>query len=60
MGFLPEWNQQDGQGVPDMNSLPSFTPYQTTPMGPDMGKINNVYGLNPDGSQGIFPNWNRR
>ena len=50
-------NQQDGQGVPEMNSLPSFTPYQTTPMGPDFN-INNAYGMSPNGS--IMPNWNRR
>ena len=49
--------QQDGSNVPNMNSLPSFTPYQTTPMGPDFN-INNAYGMSPNGS--IMPNWNRR
>ena len=49
--------QDSSQGVPDMNSLPSFTPYQTTPMGPDFN-INNAYGMSPNGS--IMPNWNRR
>ena len=47
--------------MPQTNSLPSFTPYQTTPIGPDMGQINMVkdFGLGPDGSKRIFPNWNK-
>lgn len=52
-----------GQGgnAPQTNSLPSFTPYQTTPIGPDMGQTNMVkdFGLGPDGSKRIFPNWNK-
>ena len=48
---------QDNSQMPQSNSLPNFTPYQSTPMGPDYN-INNVYGLSPNGS--IMPNWNRR
>lgn len=51
-------NQQDKGGMPEMNSMPSFTPYQTTPIGPDMNNVQSVYGMSPNGS--IMPNWNRR
>ena len=46
---------------PQTNTTPSFTPYQTTPIGPDMGQTNMVkdFGLGPDGSKRIFPNWNK-
>ena len=56
--FSPTQKAEDLSMV-DTNSLPSFTPYQTTPIGPNMGKIENVYGLGPDGQKAIFPNWNR-
>ena len=49
----------DDLSMVDTNSLPSFTPYQTTPIGPNMGKIEDVYGLGPDGRKSIFPNYNR-
>ena len=52
-------NQQDlSQGTPQMNSLPSFTPYQTTPISPDFNITQSAYGMSPNGS--IMPNWNRR
>ena len=52
-------NQQDlSQGTPQMNSLPSFTPYQTTPISPDFNVTQSAYGMSPNGS--IMPNWNRR
>ena len=45
----------------DTNQLPSFTPYQTNPIGFDMSQTNMVkdFGLGPDGSKRIFPNWNK-
>ena len=55
----PDMTSQ-AENAPQMDNMPSFTPYQTTPIGPEMGKINKVYGLNPDASTSIFPNYNRR
>ena len=73
-GYLPKLiamlrnKGQDGQGgmnmtsqsgnAPQMDNMPSFTPYQTTPMGPDMTKVESAYGMSPNGQ--IMPNWNRR
>ena len=50
--------QQDNSNIPNMNSLPSFTPYQQQSMGPNMGQVNSFYGISPNGS--IMPNWNRQ
>lgn len=44
--------------MPNMNQNPSFTPYQTTPIGPDMNNVQGAYGMSPNGQ--IMPNWNRK
>ena len=43
--------------MPQTNAQPQMTPYQTTPIGPNMGQVNNPYAMSPNGQ--IMPNWNR-
>ena len=43
--------------MPEMNQVPSFTPYQTTPVGPNMNNVQSAYGMSPNGQ--MMPNWNR-
>lgn len=57
-------NGQDGMDMtsqannaPDIQNLPSFTPYQGESMAPQMGKINSPLQTSPNGQ--IMPNWNR-
>lgn len=73
-GYLPKLiamlrnKGQDSQGgmdmtgqadnAPNTNALPSFTPYQSESMAPQMGKVNSPLEVSPNGS--IFPNYNRR
>jgi hypothetical protein len=45
------------ENAPQMDNMPSFTPYQTTPIGPDMNKVQRAYGMSPNWQ--IMPNWNR-
>ena len=49
---------QDNSQMPQMNSLPSFTPYQQQSMGPDFSQTQSIYGMSPNGQ--FMPNWNRR
>ena len=43
--------------MPNMNQVPSFTPYQAESMAPRMGQINSPLPTSPNGQ--IMPNWNR-
>lgn len=43
--------------MPNMNQIPSFTPYQAESMAPKMGQINSPLPTSPNGQ--IMPNWNR-
>lgn len=43
--------------APSMSNVPSFTPYQSSPNGPNMGQINSPLQVSPNGQ--IMPNWNR-
>ena len=49
--------EKDNSPMPDMNSLPSFTPYQGDSMAPKMGQVNSPLQTSPNGQ--IMPNWNR-
>lgn len=47
----------DEKSMPMSNAMPSYTPQQTQPVGPNMGQVNNPNTMSPNGQ--IMPNWNR-
>jgi hypothetical protein len=56
---VPEAQQVKREySMPNLDQIPSFTPYQMPQVGPDMSNVQGAYGMQPGGK--IFPNWNRR
>ena len=52
----PDMTSQ-ADNAPQMDNMPSFTPYQSAQIGPKMGQVNNPNMMSPNGQ--IMPNWNR-
>ena len=52
----PDMTTQN-DNAPNVNQMPSFTPYQGASMAPNMNQINSPLQVSPNGQ--IMPNWNR-